>query len=118
MKFHNVVCTLKNFIFLKMGIHVIINYQIIDKDHVGKKYFLDQFLQYYWNTAHNMSSQCKILLLSPDIGNQSDIEIEDVLFLKLYQLGKKQEVSTKLHLLVVTSPTSSIRNKLIKSTNN
>lgn len=102
--------------FLKMGIHVIFNYQIIDKN--GKKYFPDQFLPYYWNTVHKMSSQCKILLLSPDIGNQSDIEIEDVLFLKLYRLGKKQEVSTKLHLLVVTFPNSSVRNKLIKSTNN
>lgn len=60
----------------------------------------------------------KFSFLSADIGNQSDIEIEDVLFLKLYRLGKKQEVSTKLHLLVVTFPNSSVRNKLIKSTNN
>ena len=50
------------------------------------------------------------------IAKQCEVKIDDNSFLKLYRLGKKQELSSKPRsLVVVTFPNSSLRNKLIKT---
>ena len=46
---------------------------------------------------------------------QCDFKIDDNSVLKLYRLGKKQELSSKPHHLVVTFPNSYLRSKLIKT---
>ena len=48
------------------------------------------------------------------IAKQCDIKIGDNSALKLYRLGKKQELSSKPHSLIVTFLDSYLRNKLIK----
>ena len=49
------------------------------------------------------------------IAKQCDVKIDDNSVLKLYCLGKKQELSRKSRPLVVTLPNSYVRNKLIKT---
>ena len=49
------------------------------------------------------------------IAKQCDVKIDDNSVLKLYRLGKKQELSGKPRPLAVTFPNSSLRNKLIKT---
>ena len=49
------------------------------------------------------------------IAKQCNVEIGDNSVLKLYRLGKKQELSSKPRPLVATFPNSYLRNKLIKT---
>ena len=49
------------------------------------------------------------------IAKQCNVKIDDNSVLKLYRLGKKQELSSKPRPLVATFPNSYLRNKLIKT---
>ena len=49
------------------------------------------------------------------IAKQCKVKIDDNSVLKLYRLGKKQELSSKPRPLVATFPNSYLRNKLIKT---
>ena len=49
------------------------------------------------------------------IAKQRNVKIDDNSVLKLYRLGKKQELSSKPRPLVATFPNSYLRNKLIKT---
>ena len=55
----------------------------------------------------------KLRKFQQSIAKQCNIKIDDNSVLKLYHLGKKQELSSKPHPLVATFPNSYLRNKLI-----
>ena len=57
----------------------------------------------------------KLRKFQQSIAKQCNIKIDDNSVLKLYHLGKKQELSSKPHPLVATFLYSYLRNKLIKT---
>ena len=57
----------------------------------------------------------KLRKFQQSIAKQCNIKIDDNSVLKLYHLGKKQELSSKPHPLVATFPNFYLRNKLIKT---